>query len=35
MVVGVRRYGRPANKALLDLIQMKHLEKGRYADMRG
>lgn len=29
MVVGVRRYGRPANKALLDLIQKKHLEHGR------
>jgi hypothetical protein len=29
MVVGVKRYGRPANKALLDFIQKKHLEHGR------
>ena len=31
LVVGVHRYGRPANKALLDLIQRKHLEVGRCA----
>ncbi|WIA41121.1 hypothetical protein OEZ86_004749 [Tetradesmus obliquus] len=29
LVVGLRRYGRPANKALLDLIQRKQLESGR------
>jgi hypothetical protein len=29
MVVGVKRYGRPTNKSLLDLIQKKHLEHGR------
>jgi hypothetical protein len=30
MVVGVKRYGRPVNKSLLGLIQMKHLEHGRW-----
>lgn len=30
LVVGVKRYGRPANKSLLDLTQMKHLERGRW-----
>jgi hypothetical protein len=29
LVAGLRRYGRPANKALLDLIQRKQLEAGR------
>ncbi|KAF6248733.1 AAA domain-containing protein [Scenedesmus sp. NREL 46B-D3] len=29
LVAGLRRYGRPANKALLDLIQRKQLEEGR------
>lgn len=29
LVVGLARYGRPGNKALLDLIQRKHLENGR------
>lgn len=31
LVAGLRRYGRPANKALLDLIQRKQLEEGRCA----
>jgi hypothetical protein len=31
VVTGLLRYGRPANKALLDLIQRKQLEMGRWA----
>eukprot|EP00878_Enallax_costatus_P030455 GHUV01033159.1.p1 GENE.GHUV01033159.1~~GHUV01033159.1.p1 ORF type:complete len:212 (+),score=65.09 GHUV01033159.1:79-714(+) len=34
VVVGVKRYGRPANKALLDLVQRKHLQDGRLQNQR-
>lgn len=30
LVVGVKRYGRSANKSLLDLIQLKHLQHSRW-----